>query len=317
MAYTIYNTDGTTLVLLADGDVDDITTSLSLIGKNVAGYGQYINNNFIKLLANFANTSGSPPSNPLKGQLWYDTTVKALKVYDTTWKKVSGATVSDTQPSSLGTGDFWWDTRNAQLKVIINTTPYVIGPAISSQIGDTGFTIPATVVKDTANGSLQVSLIKNYGQSVGFVSQSRTTINTVDSALYMNTSTMYALKGLNILGDFQALGQVRTKYYSMSVDIDTLMNNASTLTNITSPSQVLEQNLKICNLLEFMYPIKPAHIYKEPGIPYMSEARVLCKYSNPSTGYHVRRFYVEQGVTQLYWTDYATTASGAIQNLVF
>jgi hypothetical protein len=316
MAYSIYNTDGTVLVLVAEGDVDDSATGLSLVGKNVNGYGQYINNNFIKLLGNFANSSGSPPSNPIKGQIWYDTTLKGLKVYDTTWKKVSGATVADIQPSNLGTGDLWWDSKNSQMKVIISNRAYVVGPPISSLVGDTGFTIPASTVKDTNNGALQVSLIKNYGQNVGFVSQTRATVNTTDASLYMNTGTVYALAGLNVLGDFQALGQVRTKYYSTSIDIDALMNNVSTATNVTQAPQVLNQNAAICNLLEFLYPVKVSHIYREPGVPFMAEARVLCKYTNPSNGYHVRRFYVAQG-TQLYWTDYNTTASGAVLNQVF
>ena len=46
MAYTILNPDGTTLALLADGTIDQVTTSLTLIGKDYNSYGQYFNNNF-------------------------------------------------------------------------------------------------------------------------------------------------------------------------------------------------------------------------------------------------------------------------------
>jgi len=74
MAYTISNTDGTTLVTLGDRTIDRTTTSLTLVGKNYSGYGEFINNNFIKLSANSASSSSSPPRTPLKGQLWYDTT---------------------------------------------------------------------------------------------------------------------------------------------------------------------------------------------------------------------------------------------------
>ena len=57
MAYTILNTDGTTLLLLADGTVDQSATSLALVGRNVNSYGQYLNNDLVKILANSANTS--------------------------------------------------------------------------------------------------------------------------------------------------------------------------------------------------------------------------------------------------------------------
>ena len=68
MAYIIYNNDGTILTTLADGDVDSVSTSLDLVGKNVNNYGQYFNNNFTKLLTNFSNAI--PPSFERVGQLW-------------------------------------------------------------------------------------------------------------------------------------------------------------------------------------------------------------------------------------------------------
>ena len=112
MAYTILNSDGTTLLLLTDSTVDQSTTSLSLVGKNVANYGQYLNNNFVGLLQNFANTSNNPPRSPTTGQLWYDTTTGKLNVYDGNFKSVSGAIVSSVQPNLLSSGDLWWDTAN-------------------------------------------------------------------------------------------------------------------------------------------------------------------------------------------------------------
>ena len=54
MAYTINKTDGTVLATIADGTLDT-STSLQLIGKNYAGYGEILNENTVKLLENFAN----------------------------------------------------------------------------------------------------------------------------------------------------------------------------------------------------------------------------------------------------------------------
>ena len=47
MPYQIDKTDGTRLVTLADGVVD-ISTDLQLVGRNVAGYGEIQNENFVK-----------------------------------------------------------------------------------------------------------------------------------------------------------------------------------------------------------------------------------------------------------------------------
>ena len=52
MAYTINNTAGTTLKTLADGTIDTATTDLTLIGKGYAGFGERLNENFVKLLEN-------------------------------------------------------------------------------------------------------------------------------------------------------------------------------------------------------------------------------------------------------------------------
>ena len=81
MAYTINKTDGTALVTVADGAINT-TYSITLIGKNYAGYGEVLNENQIKLSENFANTTANAPASPLTGQTFYDTTTNQLKVYD-------------------------------------------------------------------------------------------------------------------------------------------------------------------------------------------------------------------------------------------
>lgn len=54
-------------------------TSLVFPGRASLNYGEYILENFLHLLENFAN--GSPPVNPILGQLWYDKTNTELKLY--------------------------------------------------------------------------------------------------------------------------------------------------------------------------------------------------------------------------------------------
>jgi hypothetical protein len=61
MAYTILKSDGTILATIPDGQIDTTSTSVSLFGRNYAGYGQYIDTNFTHMLENFADNV--PPSN--------------------------------------------------------------------------------------------------------------------------------------------------------------------------------------------------------------------------------------------------------------
>ena len=57
MAYQINKTSGALLVNLADGQIDVDLTDITLIGKNYSGFGEAINENFVKMLENFANAS--------------------------------------------------------------------------------------------------------------------------------------------------------------------------------------------------------------------------------------------------------------------
>ena len=70
MTYKINKTDGSLLTEIIDSAIDTTATDLALIGKNVTGYGEYLNENFVKLLENFASTS--EPNNPITGQIWFD-----------------------------------------------------------------------------------------------------------------------------------------------------------------------------------------------------------------------------------------------------
>lgn len=142
MAYTITLTDGTTFATIADGTVNT-TSSMTLIGKNYAGYGDYLDENFIHLLENGSNTTA--PSSPLTGQLWWDKTNSLLKVYNgSVFKTISAATSSSSAPSSNVTGDLWYDTVNQQLKVWSGAAFIVVGPAYSSSQGTSG-AIPETI----------------------------------------------------------------------------------------------------------------------------------------------------------------------------
>ena len=136
MAYKINNTFGTLLVTLADGTIDVATTDLALFGKGFAGFGERLNENLVKLLENFNNTSAPP--NKIQGQLWFDKTNKRLNVYDgNKFKPAGGPSNSATAPTNAVLGDFWFDTTNTQLYVYNGSAFTLIGPTTVAGSGVT------------------------------------------------------------------------------------------------------------------------------------------------------------------------------------
>jgi hypothetical protein len=321
MAYTILNTNGTTLVQIPDGTVDQIATSVTLIGKNTNGYGQYYNENLVQMLSNFANTAGSPPRSPLKGQLWYDTTAKKLNVYDNGFKSISGAIVSATQPVNLTVGDLWYDTTNAQLNIYSNNTATVIGPQFPSTLGKNGWVVPPTSspVRDQYSNSQQVTVMYDYNYPVGVISKTEFVMSANDSQTYYSTSTATVVKGLTINGDISFTGQLMQKYLSVNIDIDKLLNGQNV--DVSNKTQVdTNQNPAILSILTKMFPPSGSTavtLVKESGLPVGAECRVLCNYSLPSPGYQVRRFIIIKptGLNPV-WSILPTGASGPVQNLV-
>lgn len=143
MSYIIRRTDGVAIGTILDGTVDTSKTSLTLVGRNYANYGQIMVDNFVALLENFAYSIS--PTSPLTGQLWYDTSNDLLKVYTgTDFKVIGGATATPSAPVTIIAGDIWWDTLNDQLYIYNGTTPYnvagwiLVGPIYSKINGKSG-----------------------------------------------------------------------------------------------------------------------------------------------------------------------------------
>lgn len=158
MAYTINLTDGTVFATITDGTINT-SSSMTLVGKNYAGYGEFLDENFIHLLENGSNTTA--PSSPLTGQLWWDKTNNLLKVYNgTLFKTISAATSSASQPTSNVTGDLWYDTVNQQLKVYTGAAFLVVGPGYSSAQGTSG-AIPETILNNVGATRYITSLYVN------------------------------------------------------------------------------------------------------------------------------------------------------------
>ena len=163
--YIVTLTDGNTFATIPTGTINT-SSSMTLIGKNYAEYGQMLADNFIRLLENASNTT-APPA-PLIGQLWWDKSTTLLKVYSGTgWKNVGGATASGSQPNPSIVGDLWFNTANQQLYVCSVAgapgTFIVVGAAVNNP-GNITFAIANTVVSTVAStGSFVTGLISATG----------------------------------------------------------------------------------------------------------------------------------------------------------
>lgn len=165
MAYTITLTDGTVFATINDGTVNT-SSSVTLIGKNYAGYGDFLDENFIHILENFSNNSA--PGAPLTGQIWWDKSNSLLKVYSgTSWKTISAATAQASAPTNNVVGDLWFDTLNQQLKVWTGAAFLVVGPAYSASQGTSG-AIPETIL-DSLGGTKYITSLYVNNNKVGVV----------------------------------------------------------------------------------------------------------------------------------------------------
>jgi hypothetical protein len=104
MAYTIIKSNGTVLTTIPDGTINTTSTSLGLVGKNFAGYGQTIDTNFVRQLENFA--ASTPPANPLRGQLWYNITNNTMYVCPSDGETDANQWLALTSSSESGTTTF-------------------------------------------------------------------------------------------------------------------------------------------------------------------------------------------------------------------
>ncbi len=232
MAYKINNTFGTLLVTLADGTIDVATTDLTLIGKGYAGFGEKLNENLIKLLENFNNTSA--PSNKIQGQLWYDKTNNQLNVYTgEKFKPVGSPTPSTTQPTNAVLGDEWFDTTNNQYYIYNGTGWTLIGPTTIAGSGVTAV-VPETVKDNTGVNRTILKLVTN-DTVVGVVSNlafTPSSTETLGAALasagfssvaegLQLSSTVSSAKFRGTATDADALGGIAVANFLRSDEADT------------------------------------------------------------------------------------------------
>ena len=240
MAYKINNTFGTLLVTLADGTIDVAATDLTLIGKGYAGFGEKLNENLVKMLENFNNTSAPP--NKITGQLWYDQTNKQLNVYTgTKFKPVGSTTNSTSSPTNAVQGDMWFDTANTQLYVYTGSAWTLIGPTtvagsgvtqVIPEVGEDNAGVNQSylklVVSDTVVGVVSNVAFTPSGTETNGAALVAAGFSSIAQGIQLSTSVSSA-KFRGTATDSDALGGVAAANYLRSDQNDTTSSSFSIL----------------------------------------------------------------------------------------
>jgi len=141
MSYTVKftetNNSAKAPITVADQTINT-QTDVTFVGKNYAGYGPLIAENFLHLLENFA--SPTQPATPVQGQLWFDNTsgTSQLKVnIDGTangWQAAGNVRKAASSPDITNSiqGDLWVDTVNQQLNLYTGSQWLLVGPTYSA-----------------------------------------------------------------------------------------------------------------------------------------------------------------------------------------
>lgn len=225
MPYILNKTNGTILATVQDASLDQ-NTDLIFVGKNFAGYGEYQNENFLKLLENFANTTA--PTKPIEGQLYYNISEKKFYVYDNLyWKGIanlesSSETNIPTSTKSPVQGDLWFNTTKKQLNVYDGYDYVTVGPPIGSDTraqwhGDFEYNISSP---DLPIYNLK-AVIGSSDESIAIVSAdtynlplSESVINPSEYPLYPITRRL--VRGITLLGADPATGSSRKEVTGLS-----------------------------------------------------------------------------------------------------
>lgn len=224
MAYQINKTDGTILTTVADGQIDQVSSDITLIGKNYSGFGEALNENLVKMLEHFANSS--EPERPIRGQLWFDTRDLKLKVYiGNQFVPVSSATLSRTQPSTLAAGDLWYDETKGQLFFFDGSSLKLLGPQWSLSEGQSGLVTGS--IFDNTNTNRVIVYLYVGGVLIGIFSK--------DS--FTPRSPIAGFTG-SIISGFNASNLTGIKFNVTATNAETLGKDTTNPTGIPASSYV-------------------------------------------------------------------------------
>jgi hypothetical protein len=126
----VTNTRASTVATVTAGTVNTTASPITLIGKGYSGYSKAIAENYYHILENFADNS--PPSNPVEGQHWYDTST-GMKYYNgSSWVPLATGSTTDIVLTRLPTATGVDFTSTGQVN--IHTGAAGVDTVVSSMI---------------------------------------------------------------------------------------------------------------------------------------------------------------------------------------
>lgn len=214
MAYTIVKSDGAVLTTIADGTVNTTSTSLGLPGRNYAGYGQTLDTNQVHMLENFAD--GTPPANPLRGQLWYNTNDSTLYICPTDGESNALAWLSLTSTASGGTTTFGAITVSGNIQANnINATNNSNANAITTSYLTVSVQANVASSNTTAAtiGTLTTTAITTGAQANNGTLTGVWTANGAGTANGVAGTSFYVTGGNLVIANTSSRGLVADNFY--------------------------------------------------------------------------------------------------------
>jgi hypothetical protein len=204
---------------IQDGSIDNTSTSLTLVGKNVPNWGQYYSQNLVELLTNFEGTAS--PANPLNGQTWWDSGNGSLKVFNgTVFKNITNLQSATVAPNNNVQGDMWWNNSLKTLNVFdsglwTQVGGYILPNATQTVLG--GIKVGSTMWI-TSDGTL--NMMPATASTLGGIKPG--TGLSIDSngilAVIPTASATYTTRGVVQVGD------------GLAVDVNGLISNTYSYT---------------------------------------------------------------------------------------
>jgi len=217
MSYFVNKTDGSVIVVL-DGTKDTTSTSLVLFGRLTTNYGDQTNENFVRLLENFSNSTS--PANPISGQLWFDRNTNNIKAYttDNAWVTVGSVIQGNVDISgnlALGPHNFAIKDLDGNVQITNNLTNGNV--SIFSNVD--GVSTRALHI-NSLTGLVEVSAnaMSNFGVTTKLYVDSRiqATTSTGDTNLLANVAIINA----NLVARINTENDLRANIIAANAQID-------------------------------------------------------------------------------------------------
>jgi len=242
MTYSITNTSGSNSYIVTDGYINNDDLDIILVGRGYTSYGSFLNQNFLKLLENFSNSS--EPSKPITGQLWYDSLNGRLEIYN------GSNFVSVLENSSI-------DELTIGDLLFANTT--ILGLATNSNVNiipnGTGFTVlnrlgvagaqTTKMLYTAANGMVQSS-----GATYTAASDTITvtSVNATNFAGAITTASQPAITTVGNLTSLSVAGNINA-YSNVSVTGNVTAGNLKTSGSVYSDRYYYSNGLSFVSSL--------------------------------------------------------------------